>query len=119
MRTACVIIVVIYLAACSTVFTGSRMAPDGALENNSDAGIPFTLPKPEFRVERDVSTTPARYTVGVTYVPDPAHRYTLRLSPALLANVTFGLDLGEQGEISNLTGKTSEQVTPTVKALFS
>jgi len=115
---ACMLVVAL-LAGCTTVYEGSRMSPEGVLENEAKAGIPFTLPKPEFKVERDGADTPQRYKVAVTYVPDPTQRYTLRLSPALLANVEFGLDLGEQGEVSKVSGKTTEQVTPAIKSLFS
>lgn len=107
----------ILLCGCSTVYQGTRLEPDGRFADESRAGVPFTLPKAEYRLLRDGTGTPARYKVAWTYVPDPAHRYTIRLSPALLANVEFGAELGEQGELGATSSKTVEQITPTLKAV--
>jgi hypothetical protein len=107
----------ILLCGCTTVYQGTRLQPDGTFADQSRAGIPFTLPMAEYKLLRDGTGTPARYKVAVSYVPDPAHRYTIRLSPALLANVDFGAELGEQGELGAASAKTVEQITPTLKAV--
>src|SRR5262245_23482990 len=104
MRGLPVLVLVVLLSGCTTTYKGTRIMPDGTFQNESRAGIPFTLPRPEFKLERDGMDTPARYKVSVTYVPDPNQRYTIRLSPALFSTVQFGADLGEDGELTTVSG---------------
>ncbi|MBI1214098.1 MAG: hypothetical protein GC190_21760 [Alphaproteobacteria bacterium] len=93
------------------------MAPSGEIPSGESVGIPYTLMRPEFVVTRDGSGADVKYSVKPSYVPDPDQRYTLRVSPSLLADVQFEMALNDLGGISSVEGHQTDEVLPTLKAL--
>ncbi|MFT4103365.1 MAG: hypothetical protein QM674_20515, partial [Burkholderiaceae bacterium] len=81
------------LASCTSVYEGTRMTPDGGIGVTDRAGVPFTMLRTEYRVVRDGSGDPQKYKIDFSNVPDPDRRYTIRMSPALLASVSFSVTL--------------------------
>lgn len=106
-------------AGCSS-FDGAWLkdaeTPSEAPEGRALAGIPLTMTKPAFFVTRVGEGSP-EYNLTVKYVPDEDRRYTLNLDPGALADLSFIAKLGDSGELINTTGKSTDRVVPTIKAL--
>ena len=112
------IVLIVPLGSCST-YMGEKLDFDGSLAKAKSGGIPYVMTQPEYTLTRDDLATPARYTLKVGSVPDPSQRYALRLSPVITSAVTFNMDLGPDGELISASNKLTDQIVPTVKALFS
>jgi hypothetical protein len=116
-------------AACSSSFEGKKLSEDGGTSSTFSTalskeytGLPFTLTAPQYtlKIKPDPSN-PARslFALEAVFVPDPKQSYSLRVNPSVLANSEFSLSYGEHGNISNTSNKSTEQITPTLKALGS
>ena len=134
MKFRCVILLalVVIVTGCGTSFVGSKLPADGALPRPAGAapgvkakhGVPFMLPRPDFRLKitpDETDASKANYELAVTYVPDPEQTYSLRLDPTALIQASFKLEYSESmpGVLSGIGGGLNEQVTPTIKAIGS
>lgn len=121
--TAMVMVCVVLIFGCST-YKGQKYETivDKKTVHFEPTGIPYTLARPEYTLTR---TPPAEgqkdptYTLGVTYEPDPSHKYTLKIDPWIFADPTFTVKLATGGTMQATTVTFAEQVTPTITALGS
>jgi hypothetical protein len=102
------------LSACST-YDGTKLDPSGKIDEGQVVGIPYMLTRPEFVVKPDPAGGD-KFAVSVSPVPDPEQRYTLRMSPAMFADIDFTMNLNDSGGVSLVDGKSTDKVGPTVKA---
>lgn len=103
------------LSGCST-FKGSRLSRDGALGADSKTnGVPFMLTRPVFKAQKDDK---GKYSVVLSYEPDPEQRFSLRMSPALLASIGFKASWGDNGALSGLTASATDQLVPTIVSVL-
>jgi hypothetical protein len=112
-----VIAVPLGLTSCHSAYEGKKLNEEGELDGAE--GIPYVLRRPEYKLVRDTTSKPPRYKVEVGYVPDPKQRYTLRLSPAITAAVTFDMALGADGQLTSASNELTDQIVPTTKAVLS
>lgn len=108
------------LSGCATHYVGRKLPADGTMASGTKTGIPYTMTKPEFSVDiapDATDPTKAVYTLKLQDVPDPRHRYTIALDPALLVDGTFEVTLSEQGSLSSATATTSSRVVATLESV--
>lgn len=109
------------LAACESTFVGNKLADDGSFSATSNEnGVPFTLNKAEYSLSRkaNASGEPV-YTINVAHVPDSSQRYTLKVSSSIFADTNFSADVGPGGVLTSTTGKRTDRVVPSIKAVGS
>ncbi|NBQ68667.1 MAG: hypothetical protein EBU46_07495 [Nitrosomonadaceae bacterium] len=118
LRFAVTCFALIVVTGCSS-FSGAKLGDDAG---SKVIGIPYTLVRPEYTLTR---TPPpegqkkAIYIVGVTYEPDPQHRYTLSINPGIFADPTFLMKFGTGGVLQGTTASVAETLTPTITAIGS
>jgi hypothetical protein len=111
----------VLMFGCST-YKGQKYATivDNKPQYVAPTGIPFALTRPEYTLAR---TPPAEgqklptYTLGVTYEPDPSHKYTLKINPGIFADPNFTVKLAAGGTLQATTVTFTEQITPTITTL--
>ncbi len=105
------------LAGCSS-YKVVKLEADGTIPRKAAGGVPVTLGRPQFTVKKVEGSDPEQYQVSVTYVPDPDHRYAVRLASTPLANADLSLAFSDAGALSSSTATVKDQIAPTTLALF-
>jgi hypothetical protein len=120
LRTGLLMACLAATTAC-THLTGERLS-DGVAPAVRPKAIPFPLMRPRYTlalVPPADDTSVARYTINVTYEPDPTQWYSLKLNPAFLSDPGFKLFFNTNGSLKTVNATTTEQITPTIKAVGS
>ena len=108
------------LSGCSS-FVGHKLPPDGGL-GPGQQGVPYVMTRPEYMLA--IAADPKDenkevFTLTKTDVPDPLHRYSLRLDPAWLVDGKFDLTLGELGNFGESTVTTTSRAVTILQAVVS
>jgi hypothetical protein len=119
-------LILLAITGC-THLSGERLSDatpnsDSTAKGTKVTAIPFFLVRPHYTLARTVPTdagASARYTLNVSYEPDPTQWYSIRLNPAWLSNPTFKLYFTTTGSLKTVNASTAEQITPTIKAIGS